>query len=264
MDRMDVERPPPMEPLAPAASAGSAAGDRHGDLDVLVVENDPAVAEILVVALKAQGYRVRTAARGTDALDLAGVDMPDVVILDLSLPDLDGIDVCRRFRRLSGNPVIVLSADGSEQRKIAALDSGADDYVTKPFSMPELLARLRVAERHRRVAAKVVDDRVLVVGDVMVDTAAHVVSVAGTTTPFTRNEFALLSLLARNAGKVLTHGAILDHVWGRREGGTGSLRMHVLQLRRKLGTGASRPQVVTVPGTGYRFLLPDPPHRTGG
>ncbi len=234
------------------------------DLDVLVVEDDPVVAEILAAALDAHGYRVRTATAGVEALDMAGVDVPDVVILDLGLPDLDGTDVCRRLRQLSGNPIIVLSADGTEERKIAALDAGADDYVTKPFSMPELLARLRVAERHRHVIAMVVDDRVLVVGDVMIDTAAHVVSVAGTTTPFTRNEFALLSVLARNAPKVLTHGAILDHVWGGRGGGTGSLRMHVLQLRRKLGTGPSRPRVVTVPGTGYRFVLPDPPDRPDG
>jgi two-component system KDP operon response regulator KdpE len=226
------------------------------DLGVLVVEDDPAVAEVLASALDSRGYRVSAAPSGRAALDAASLEAPDLVILDLGLPDIDGVEVCRLLRQWSKNPIIVLSADGAEDRKIAALDEGADDYVTKPFSMPELLARIRVAERHRHLAAQVVDDTVIVLGDVVVDPAARVVSVAGVLVDFTHKEFALLTLLARNPGRVLTHGTILEQVWGTGQGGTQPLRMLVFQLRKKLGTAPGRPSVDSVPGTGYRIVLP--------
>lgn len=231
-----------------------------GELGVLIVEDDRAVAEVLSSGLGSRGYRVRTARCGADALDAAALDPPDLIVLDLGLPDIDGVEVCRLLRVWSRNPIIVLSADGAEDRKIAALDRGADDYVTKPFSMPELLARIRVAERHRHLAAMVVDDELIEVGEVTIDTAAHVLIVGDIRTDLARKEFLLLGLLARNAGKVLTHGAIIEHVWGRGQGGSRPLRMLVFQLRRKLGSGPGRPAIVSAAGTGYRLVLPEPPN----
>jgi two-component system KDP operon response regulator KdpE len=227
---------------------------------VLLVEDDAAVAEVVQSALAARGYRVRSVDGGRAALDAAVASEPDIVILDLGLPDIDGIEVCRLLRQWTHHPIIVLSADGAEERKVAALDEGADDYVTKPFAMGELLARLRVAERHREVARLAVDDAVLAVGDLRIDTAAHAVTVAGRPMELTRKEFALLALLVRNAGRVLTHGMLLEQVWGRSSKGTESLRVHVAQVRRKLGSGPARPVIVSDPGTGYRLELPAGPN----
>jgi two-component system KDP operon response regulator KdpE len=224
---------------------------------VLVVEDDPAVAEVVETALRGRGYRVAVAATGTAGIEASWRDRPDVVILDLGLPDVDGIDVCRTLRTWYANPIIVLSADGAEDRKVAALDEGADDYVTKPFSMPELLARLRVALRHRRLVATAADPAAFTVGDLVVDTGARQVSVAGRPVELTRREFDLLALLARRPGRVLTHGTILDQVWGSRAGaGTTSLRVHVTQLRKKLGAGPARPRLLSEPGVGYRLVAP--------
>ena len=223
---------------------------------MLLVEDDPSTSTVVGDALSDRGYRVTTAATGHEGLDAAAAHRPDIVVLDLGLPDLDGIEVCRRIRSWSTNPILVLSADGAEDRKVAALDAGADDYVTKPFSMPELLARLRVAERHRGLVARTVDDVVLRVGDLAVDTAAREAAIAGEPLTLTRREYDLLELLARNAGRVLTHGVLLSQVWGRRGGGTETLRVHVTQLRHKLATGPDRPVIVSDPGTGYRLLLP--------
>jgi two-component system KDP operon response regulator KdpE len=245
----------------PAAAPSSRSGSRSAELVVVVIEDDPAVGEVVRDALAVRGYDAHLTTTGRGGLDLAVLLQPDLVVLDLGLPDVDGIDVCRRLRTWTSNPIIVLSADGAEERKVAALDEGADDYVTKPFSMGELLARLRVAERHRSVLASAVDDAVLQVGDLVVDTAAREVRLAGDQVELTRKEYALLELLVRNAGKVLTHGTLLAHVWGRpvgQAGGTESLRVHVTQLRRKLGAGPLRPQLLSDPGTGYRIVVPDP------
>ena len=217
------------------------------------------MSEVVAAALARRGYRVDSVHTGTAALDAIALDVPDIVVLDLGLPDIDGIEVCRQIRLWTQHPIIVLSADGSEVRKVAALDEGADDYVTKPFSMPELLARLRVAERHRRVASQVVDNTMIQVGDVLIDTASRIVSIGGSTCDMTRKEFALLAILARNAGKVMTHGALLEHVWRGGRGGRESLRVHVTHLRRKLGAGPGRPSIVSEPATGYRLLLPEDP-----
>jgi two-component system, OmpR family, KDP operon response regulator KdpE len=192
-------------------------------------------------------------------------DNPAVVLLDLGLPDVDGIDLCRELRSWSSVPIIVVTADGADERKVAALDEGADDYVTKPFSTPELLARVRVALRHRR-AAGLVDRTVIDVGDLRIDLARREVSVGGRYVELAPKEFALLALLARHAGRVLTHRAILEDVWGPdavRE--TQHLRVYAGMLRKKLGDDPSRPRLVTAPGVGYRLVDPDePPDDDGG
>ena len=213
------------------------------------------MAEVVETALAIRGHRVRVAATARAGLEQASLEEPDVVILDLGLPDGDGLEVCAQLRRWFRNPIIVLSADGAEDRKVAALDLGADDYVTKPFSMPELLARLRVATRHRELVAAALDPAMLVVGDVEIDTAARTVRIAGEPVELTRKEFELLALVARNPGKVLTHGLIFAQVWGPSGGSAESLRVHMTHLRRKLGEGPSRPALISEPGVGYRLIL---------
>ncbi len=225
---------------------------------ILVVEDERAVAEVVSTALRTRGHDVRVAVTGASALDDAASAEPDLVILDLGLPDIDGIEVCRRLRRWLANPIIVLSADGAEDRKVAALDAGADDYVTKPFSMPELLARMRVAFRHRRLVHTAVDPARLELGDLVIDTGSRTAVAGGETLDLTRKEFDFLALLARNPGRVFTHGTIIEQLWGSTAGGsTGSLRVHVTNLRRKLGEAPDRPQVLTDPGVGYRLVLPE-------
>ena len=223
---------------------------------ILIVDDERPLLRVLSAGLEAKGYRTRTALTGAKALEAAAVAEPDVTLLDLGLPDLDGIDVCARLRRATNNPIIVLTADGAEDRKIRALDEGADDYVTKPFSLPELLARIRVALRHRRALTPSTPGapEVIVVGTLIIDVDAHVATLDGV--ELTRKELAVLGLLARNAGRVLTHRAILDQVWGP-EQSLDTLRTHVTLLRRKLGTDPRTPQIVTAPGVGYRLLAPD-------
>lgn len=227
------------------------------DALVLVVDDEPPITRALTAALTARGYRAEVARTGQEALEATALHSPAAVILDLGLPDLDGIEVLQRIRGWSEVPVIVLTAEGAEDRKIRALDDGADDYVTKPFSTPELLARLRVALRHRRVAgpAALVDDPVYEVGDLRVDIPHRKVEVDGRTVDLTPKEFAFLALLARHAGKVLTHRMILQEVWGP-EYGTESeyLRVYASQLRKKLRDDPARPRLVTEPGVGYRLV----------
>jgi two-component system KDP operon response regulator KdpE len=202
---------------------------------------------------------VRAVTTGRAALDAAAEHRPDVVLLDLGLPDIDGVDVCRYLRRWLPSPVIVLTADGAEDRKILALDEGADDYVTKPFSMPELLARVRVAVRHRRALSALVDTDLLDLGDLRIDVAAHEAWLGGEAVHLPRKEFALLALLTRNAGRVLTHATLLREVWPERQGDddTQVLRTHLTVLRKKLGRGDQRPRIVSEPGVGYRLVLVD-------
>jgi two-component system KDP operon response regulator KdpE len=225
---------------------------------MLVVEDEPAMAEIVASALRARGHHVDVVGTGQEALDHVSLHEVDVVILDLGLPDLDGAEVCRRLRRWFRNPILVLSADGDDQRKVGALEGGADDYVTKPFSMPELLARLAVALRHRDAVASAIDPARMRVGDLSVDEGAHVATLAGAPLPLARKEFALLAVLARNPGRVLTHDSLLTRVWGTTDRAkTETLRVHVNQLRRKLGDGPLRPKLVTEPGVGYRLVEPE-------
>jgi two-component system KDP operon response regulator KdpE len=221
---------------------------------ILVVEDDRAVARMVAAALRARGYRALTAARGEQALAKVQEELPAVVVLDLGLPDLDGIDVCRSIRSWSTVPIIVLTAEGSDETKVRALDEGADDYLTKPFSMPELLARVRVALRHRRALGRV-DETVLEVGDLRIDLPRHEVTVAGRPVDFTPTEFGFLALLAHNPGRVLTHRAILEEVWGPGfDNQTQYLRVYASQIRKKLEEDPARPRLVTEPGVGYRLV----------
>jgi len=228
---------------------------------VLVVDDEPPITRALSAALSARGYKADVAMTGQQALDQTALRDPAAVILDLGLPDLDGIEVLRRIRSWSNVPVIVLTAEGAEDRKVTALDDGADDYVTKPFSTPELLARLRVALRHRRARESGGDDEpVLVVGDLSIDLPRRIVEVGGRRLDLTPKEFGLLALLARHPGKVLTHRMILQEVWGP-DYGTESeyLRVYASQLRKKLAEDPARPRLVTEPGVGYRLIDRDTP-----
>jgi two-component system KDP operon response regulator KdpE len=223
---------------------------------VLVVDDEPPITRALSAALAARGYRADVATTGQQALDQTALRDPAAVILDLGLPDLDGIEVLRRIRSWSNVPVIVLTAEGAEDRKVAALDDGADDYVTKPFSTPELLARLRVALRHRGARdGGGGDEPVLVVGDLSIDLPRRIVEVDGRRLDLTPKEYGFLALLARHPGKVLTHRMILQEVWGP-DYGTESeyLRVYASQLRKKLAEDPARPRLVTEPGVGYRLI----------
>ena len=228
-----------------------------GDEVILVVDDEPGILQALSAALRARGYTVTTAVTGAEALDEVEGRPPGVVILDLGLPDMDGVEVCRLIRRTSDVPVIVLTAEGAERRKVEALDEGADDYVTKPFSTPELLARVRVALRHRGRSGGDERPRVLRVGRISIDVPHHRVEVDGRPVELTPKEFAFLLALARRPGRVLTHRVLLQEVWGpqyRRE--TQYLRVYASQLRKKLGDDAEHPHLVTEPGVGYRLVDP--------
>ncbi len=238
--------------MTPAAPAPATSGT------VLVVDDEPAILRAVGAALQARGYRVLTVTGGQAAIEVTASECPDLVVLDLGLPDLDGVEVCRRVREWSDVPDIVLSADGAEDRKVQALDEGADDYVTKPFSTPELLARVRAALRHRAhrsAPGSPVDEAVLRVGDVTVDLAHHEVHVGDRRLELTPKEFAFLALLARWPGRVLTHRAILQEVWGPEYGSeTQYLRVYASQLRKKLADDPTHPRLVTEPGVGYRLV----------
>jgi two-component system KDP operon response regulator KdpE len=224
---------------------------------VLVVDDEPAIVRALTAALEARGYRVVSTANGVDALDRVAAEGPAIVILDLGLPDMDGIDVCRRIRAWSSVPIIVLTAEGADDRKVNALDEGADDYVTKPFSVPELLARVRVALRHRRLGQPTLDEAILEVGDLRIDIARREVTVAGNAVELTPKEFGFLAALARHPGRVLSHRMILEQVWGTGYGTeTQYLRVYASQLRKKLNEDPAHPRLVTEPGVGYRLVDP--------
>ena len=220
---------------------------------VLVIDDEPQIRRLLTVTLEANAYRVLTAATGQEGLVLAAQHRPAVVILDLGLPDLSGQEVLRRLREWSGMPVLVLSVQDDELGKVAALDAGADDYVTKPFNTGELLARMRVALRH---ASKEEDLSVFQSGDVAVDLVGRRVTMKGNDVKLTGTEYNLLRLLVRHAGKVLTHRQLLREIWGPgHEEHTHYLRVYVAHLREKLESDPSRPVlIVTEPGVGYRLL----------
>ena len=223
---------------------------------VLVVDDEPAIVRALTAALGARDYRSVSASTGGEALSIAATQRVDVIILDLNLPDLDGVEVCRRIREWSKTPIIVLTVEGAEDRKVSALDEGADDYLTKPFSMPELLARVRVALRHRE-GPPTVDDAVFEVGDLRVDMARHEVTVNTQLVEMTPKEFDFLALLARHPGRVLTHRTILQEVWGQQYGTeTQYLRVYASQIRKKLNDDPTSPRLVTEPGVGYRLVDP--------
>lgn len=225
---------------------------------ILVVDDEPAIIRALSAALEARSYRVVQAHTGLDAIDRAAAEGPAIVILDLGLPDIDGIEVCRRIRQWSQMPIIVLTAEGAEDRKIQALDEGADDYVTKPFSVPELLARVRVALRHRTTTVPALEESVYEVGDVRVDVARHSVTVNGDAVDLTPKEFGFLAVLARHPGRVISHRMILEEVWGKGYGTeTQYLRVYASQIRKKLNEDPTKPRLITEPGVGYRLIEPD-------
>ena len=222
---------------------------------ILIVDDEPQILRALRVGLLAHGYDVVSAADGEEALDKAATELPDAVILDLNLPRLSGLDVCKSLREWSAVPIIVLSVRDAERDKVTALDLGADDYLTKPFGTDELLARLRVALRHAVQAANP-PEPVVQAGNVTIDLARHIVKRSEDEVRLTMTEFKLLAYLATNAGRVLTHRQILEHVWGPGyESETQNLRVYVSQLRRKLDPDSVQPQMITTePGVGYRFI----------
>jgi two-component system, OmpR family, KDP operon response regulator KdpE len=227
---------------------------------VLIVDDEPAIVRALTAALHARNHRVAVATTGAEALSEVATRSPAVVILDLGLPDMDGVEVCRQLRRWTDIPIIVLTAEEAEHRKVDALDEGADDYVTKPFSTPELLARVRVALRHRREPAGGEGSPVLRVGDIEIDIPSHRVTVRGSEVELTPKEFAFLAALARHPGRVLTHGMLLREVWGPGYGTeTQYLRVYASHLRKKLDDDPTRPYLVTEPGVGYRLVDPTRP-----
>ncbi len=216
---------------------------------VLVADDDRALLAALRVGLTARGHEVELAVRGDEALTKLAVGAAEVVVLDLGLPDLDGIEVCRRLRGWSDVPVIVLSAEAGEARKVAALDGGADDYVTKPFGMAELEARIRAAVRHRPPADGELP--VIRVGELEVDLRHHEARRSGRELGLTAREWELLAYLARHAGRVCTHQLLLQEVWGEGYAGeTEYLRAYAYRLRRKLGDSEGQ-LLRTLPGVGY-------------
>jgi two-component system KDP operon response regulator KdpE len=220
---------------------------------VLIVDDDQAIRRFLRTSLSAHNYAVFEAATGQDALEAVIADKPDVLILDLGLPDIDGLEVTRKLREWSRLPIIILSVREHEDEKIAALDAGADDYLTKPFGVGELLARLRVALRHASTPAE--EEAVFMQGDLVVDLARRIVKVAGREVQLTPTEYSLLRVLVTHAGKVLTHHQLLREVWGPGyENESHLLRVNVSNLRGKLEAEPARPQhILTEPGVGYRF-----------
>jgi two-component system, OmpR family, KDP operon response regulator KdpE len=221
---------------------------------ILVVDDEPQILRALKASLRGAGYDVETAETAEGALTAAALSPPDAIILDLVLPDGRGTAVARELRTWTSVPIIVLSVVGDESEKVAALDAGADDYVTKPFGIEELLARLRAAMRRVDSSSEATVD----IAELHVDLANRVVSFAGKPVQLTPHEFRLLALLARNEGKLLTHSAILREVWGKAYADESHyLHVYVSQLRRKIEPDPARPRyILTEPGAGYRLVDP--------
>jgi DNA-binding response OmpR family regulator len=245
-----------MTAAARGASASRQTGHARVTLEpmstVLVVDDEPPILHTMDVNLRARGHEVLLAATGTQALSLAARRHPDAVVLDLGLPDMDGIDVIRGLRRWTAVPIIILSARTAGSKKIAALDAGANDYVTKPFDMGELMARLRVALR-----TQVVDDELPVVetADFSIDLIAKRVRKDGRDVRLTATEWQVVELLARNAGRLVTQRQLLEQVWGLRDTKSGVLRVFLATIRRKLEPDPSHPRYfLTEPGSGIRFV----------
>jgi two-component system KDP operon response regulator KdpE len=221
---------------------------------VLVVEDEPQMRRFLRASLTSHGFRLIEAGTANEAMALATSQNPEVILLDLGLPDADGIALTRRLREWSSVPIIVVSARGREADKVEALDAGSDDYLTKPFGVNELLARIRAALRRANQSATA-PGPVIEIGALRIDLARREVTLAGSALHLTPNEYRILALLARNPGKVLTHRQILKEVWGpAHTGETHYLRVYMAQLRRKIEADPARPQLlVTEPSVGYRM-----------
>ncbi|ADG05334.1 response regulator [Kyrpidia tusciae] len=226
-----------------------------GGARIVIVDDEPQIRKFLRVSLRAHGYETLEAETGEDGLRQVTAGKPDLVILDLGLPDMRGADVLRAIREWSSVPVIILSVQEQEEEKIRALDAGADDYITKPFGMGELLARIRVALRH---SAKASGDPVIKLGTLRIDLGTREVTVGGQAVKLTPTEYELLKALASHPGRVMTHRQLLKAVWGSGyEQDIHSLRVYIGQLRRKIEEDPARPRwIVTEPGVGYRLRLP--------
>jgi two-component system, OmpR family, KDP operon response regulator KdpE len=223
---------------------------------VLIIDDDPELLTVCQVGLEALGHAVQLAETGSDGLAATAVSQPDVIVLDLGLPDLDGVEVARRIRSWSQTPIIVLSADGTEDRKVEALEAGADDYVTKPFGMRELNARIRVAQRHQATAAEGPDATQRDVGPLHLDLVHYQATYDGRELDLTPREFEFLAYLAGHAGKVCTRRMILENVWGpgyRNE--LSYLKVYAYRIRRKLGDEEGR-FLQSDPAVGYRLASP--------
>ncbi|HSB70557.1 MAG TPA: response regulator [Candidatus Methylomirabilis sp.] len=235
----------------------SAAAEDHPQAGpvVVIIEDEPQIRRFLRASLATQGFRLVEAVTGEAGLLQAATRQPDIIVLDLGLPDMDGLDVIRRLREWTAVPIIVLSARGQERDKIGALDAGADDYVSKPFGVGELLARMRVALRHTASGAKDAGEPVFSVGELTVDLSHRRVEVAGRQIHLTPIEYRLLTTLIRHAGKVMTHNQLLTEVWGPNQADQAHyLRVYAAQLRRKLEADPAQPRyLLTEPGVGYRL-----------
>jgi two-component system response regulator RegX3 len=224
---------------------------------ILVVEDEESFSEALSYMLGKEGFEVQVAATGTEGLRLFGVWHPDLVLLDVMLPEVSGTEVCRQIRGISGVPIIMVSAKDTELDKVVGLELGADDYVTKPFSKPELLARIRAVMRRRTPSNGEAPEMVVAAGPVRIDTDRHVVEISGEEVRLPLKEFDLLEQLVRNAGRVLTRAQLIDRVWGSDYvGDTKTLDVHVKRLRAKVEQDPSNPEhILTVRGLGYKYDL---------
>ena len=230
---------------------------------VLVVDDEPPIVRAVAANLRVRVFEVVTAASGETALAAVETHQPDCVVLDLGLPGVDGLEVLRRLRTWTHVPVVVLTAIDGERDKVAALDLGADDYVTKPFGVAELMARIRVALRHAR-GADADRPRVVTAGEVAIDLDAKLVTRNGTAVRLTPIEYRLLETLAVNAGRLCTHRFLLERVWGPGYGEQSQyLRVYMANLRKKLDDPAAPQLLLTEPGMGYRFVIPAPADRPG-
>ena len=222
---------------------------------ILVVEDDGTVRNLIATTLKSNDYRFLTAADGEAAIAAASTRQPDIVLLDLGLPDMDGVEIIRRIRSWSQMPIIVISARSEDTDKIAALDAGADDYLTKPFSVAELLARLRVTQRRLAAQENRTGESTFRNGSLLIDYGAGCAYLDGTPIKLTPTEYKLLCLLAKDVGKVLTHTYLTNKIWGSCwESDMASLRVHMATLRRKLEKDSSVQYIQTHIGIGYRML----------
>jgi len=244
--------------IAPGATASSVDSSAGPKATILIIEDEPPLQNFLNATLTSHRYKTIAALTGEAGLRHAANDQPDLIILDLGLPDLDGVEVTRRIREWSAIPIIVVSARGKEQDKVVALDAGADDYLTKPFSVGELLARVRVVFRHLSAAKPDTGESLFENGDLRVDLARREVIVRGEQKHLTPNEYRLLAVLIKNAGRVMTHRQLLREVWGPGSADENHyIRVYINQLREKIELNAARPvHLITETGVGYRLAAP--------
>jgi two-component system KDP operon response regulator KdpE len=219
---------------------------------ILIVDDEPQITRVLRTALSTQGYSLRVAANGVEGMEAVHSWKPDLVITDVSMPEMNGVELCREIRAVSAVPIIILSVRSHDTMKIEALDAGADDYVTKPFSIQELQARVR-AQLRRQTAAAQETQQVITAGDFVIDILQHRVVVRGQETHLTPKQFDLLVVFAQHAGQVLTHRTLLHTVWGTNADQPEYLRVNIGQLRKKIETSDEPRYIITEPWIGYRF-----------